>query len=311
MLELRHLRLLQAIADSGSITIAAERLFLTQSAISHQLKVLEDALGVPLVERASRPAQLTSAGKCLLQLAHTTLPNVETALQDIAKIKDGEAGELRIAVECHTCYDWLMPAMDVYRAAWPRIELDLVSGFHSDPLDLLADGQADLIVTSDAEKQNGVMHLPLFSYEIVALLPKSHPLCTKKYLEAQDFSEETLISYPVPDARLDLIRRVLTPAGITPNRRNAELTIAIVQMVASRRGISALPAWACAPYVERGYVVARPITPKGLWGELYASVRVRDAEKSFMQNFVSIMIKESFAQLPGIRPVGSSVSSKA
>ena len=88
MLELRHLRLLQAIADSGSITIAAERLFLTQSAISHQLKVLEDALGVPLVERASRPAQLTSAGKCLLQLAHTTLPNVETALQDIAKIKD-------------------------------------------------------------------------------------------------------------------------------------------------------------------------------------------------------------------------------
>jgi LysR family transcriptional regulator for metE and metH len=301
MIELRHLRLLQELAASGSVTVAADRLHLSQSAISHQLKALEEALGVTLVERATRPVQITSAGKCLLDLAHNTLPDVEAALQDIAKIRDGEAGQLRIAVECHTCYDWLMPAMDTYRAAWPKIELDLVSGFHPDPLDLLIDGQADLIVTSDAESRAGVTHTALFSYEIVALLAHSDPLTGKKYLLASDFATQTLISYPVPDNRLDLIRRVLTPAGIKPVRRNAELTIAILQMVASSRGIAALPAWACAPYVERGYVVSRPIGAKGLWGKLYASVRERDAEKSFIQNFISSITRASFAQLPGIK----------
>ncbi|HZW85969.1 MAG TPA: LysR family transcriptional regulator [Gallionella sp.] len=301
MIEIRHLRLLQELAASGSVTVAADRLHLSQSAISHQLKALEEALGITLVERATRPVQITSAGKCLLDLARKTLPDVEATLQDIAKIKGGEAGQLRIAVECHTCYDWLMPAMDIYRAAWPKIELDLVGGFHPDPLDLLTDGQADLIVTSDAEPRAGVTHTALFSYEIVALLSQSDPLSSKKYLVASDFATQPLISYPVPDNRLDLIRRVLAPAGIKPVRRNAELTIAILQMVASNRGIAALPAWACAPYVERGYVVSRPINAKGLWGELYASVRERDAEKAFVQNFVSVMTKESFAQLPGIR----------
>jgi Transcriptional regulator len=300
-LEFRHLRLLQAVADSGGLTAAAERLHLTQSAVSHQLKALEAALDTQLVERAARPVQLTQAGARLLQLAHATLPQLEAAMRDLARLQQGDSGELRIAVECHTCYDWLMPAMDATRAAWPQVELDLLGGFQSDPIGLLLDRSADLVITSDNSARKGVQFAALFGYEMLALLPHEHVLAAKKYLLPKDFARDTLISYPVPDDRLDLIRRVLGPAGVKPARREAQLTVAILQLVASRRGLAALPAWAVAPYLERGYVAARAIGRHGLWAELHAAVRSGDAARAYLTDFIEMVRRESFARLPGIR----------
>ena len=300
-IELRHLRLLQAVAESGGLTAAAERLHLTQSAVSHQLKALEDGLGLGLVERAARPLQLTAAGRRLLALAHAALPEVDAALRDLAKLKDGDAGELRIAVECHTCYDWLMPAMDSYRDVWPGVELDLLGGFQADPVGLLLDGRADLVITSEAAPRAGIVHVPLFGFEMLGLLPPGDPLTANKWLSAADFAGHTLISYPVPEDRLDLVRRVLAPAGITPPRREAQLTVAILQLVASRRGLAALPAWAVAPYLERGYVAARSIGKHGLWAELYATVRTADAARAYVADFIETVKRDSFARLPGIR----------
>lgn len=301
-IELRHLRLLQAISDAGGFTAAAERLHLTQSAVSHQLKALEDALGLPLVERAARPLALTAAGRRLRALAESALPQVAAALRDLAKLRDGDAGELRIAVECHTCYDWLMPAMDSYREVWPGVELDLLGGFQADPLGLLPDRSADLVVTSETAPRAGVTFAPLFGFEMLALLPPGHALAAKKWLAPADFAAHTLITYPVPEDRLDLIRRVLAPAGVRPPRREAQLTVAILQLVASRRGLAALPAWAVAPYLERGYVVARPIGKHGLWAELHAAVRTEDAGRAFVADFIDTVKRDSFARLPGIRP---------
>lgn len=300
-IEFRHLRLLQAVVDSGGLTAAAERLHLTQSAISHQLKALETVLEQPLVERGARPLQLTPAGKRLLQLAETTLPEVESALRDLAKLKDGEAGELRIAVECHTCYDWLMPAMDAYRVAWPQVDLDLLGGFQSDPVGLLLENRADLVITSEMSKRKGISFAPLFGFEMLALMPPDHALVTKKFVLPQDFAHETLITYPVPEDRLDLIRRVLAPAKIKPVRREAQLTVAILQLVASRRGVAALPEWAIEPYLQRGYVAARPIGRHGLWAELHTAMRTADAARAYVLDFVETVKRESFARLPGVR----------
>jgi len=302
-LELRHLRLLAAIADSGALTAAAERLHLTQSAVSHQLKTLEALLETGLVDRALRPAQLTQAGRRLLALAHTVLPAVDDALRDLAKLREGETGRLRIAVECHTCYDWLMPAMDRFRAAWPQVEMDLVGGFDPDPIARLTDDGADLVITSEPQTRRGVKTFPLFGYEVLALLPPGHALAAKPHLTPRDFTRDTLITYPVAENRLDLVRRVLAPAGINPVRREAQLTVAILQLVASRRGIAALPAWAVAPYLERGYVTARPIGKHGLWAELFAAVRASEAARAYLVDFIAIVRDESFARLPGIRPL--------
>ncbi|MEW6445807.1 MAG: LysR family transcriptional regulator [Pseudomonadota bacterium] len=299
MIELRHLRMIQALAETGSVSAAAGRVHLTQSALSHQLGALERYFGVELLDRSRRPLRLTPAGERLLVAARRTLPEVEAARAEVLRMASGHAPEsLRIAVECHSCFDWLMPAMDLYRAERPEAELDLVSGFLPEPLDLLLDGRADLAVVSEARDWPGIAYLPLFRYEIVALLAPGHALADKPCLDAGDFAGQTLISYPVPDQSLDLVQRVLKPAGISPERRTAELTVAILQLVASRRGVAALPRWAAQAQIERGYVLARPVGPQGLWSELYAAVRC--GEREGRSDFVKTLRATAFATLNGI-----------
>lgn len=299
-LELRHLRTLLALAECGSVSQAAKRVFLTQSALSHQLKSLEEAYGLALFERKSQPLRFTPAGECLLALARQVAANVAQAERDLARLREGEAGELRIAVECHTCFDWLMPAMDAFRQHWPAVELDIVSGFHADPVGLLLTRRADLAITSEAEPQEGVVYQPLFAYEMVVIMARDHAAAGKAVWQAEDFADETLIHYPVPDSMLDLVRKVLRPAGVQPARRTSELTVAIIQLVASRRGVAAMPFWAVKPYLDRGYIASARIGDAGLQSELYAALRQDDARLAYMTDFLHTVREQSFATLPGL-----------
>ena len=301
ILELRHLRTLQALRDSGSLVRAAQLLNLTQSALSHQIKLLEDRYGQPLFERKSVPPQFTAVGERLLALADAMLPQVEGAERDIARLVLGQGGQMRIAVECHTCFDWLMPAMDAFRTRWPEVELDIVSGFHADPVGLLHQGRADVAIVSEVDADEaGVDYHALFGFEIRALLANTHPLVAKPHLVAQDFADQTIITYPVPDEMLDLIRQVLEPAGVRAPRRTTELTVAMLQLVASGRGVAALPVWAVQGYVDRGYVTARPIGPHGLTGRLYAACMQRTAERPWLADFVTVTRESSFLSLKGV-----------
>ena len=303
LLELRHLHTLAALVETGTLSRAATRVFLTQSAISHQIKQLEAHYGVSLFERKTQPLRLSPAGQRLHTLAETAIHLVREAERDIARIAQGEAGQLRIAVECHTCFDWLMPAMDRFREHWPEIELDLVSGFHADPLALLLGNRADLVVVSELQPHKDIAFHPLFRFEIVGLVSRQHPLASRAFLKPEDFAGETLISYPVPEDMLDIVRKVLKPQGIEPKRRNAELTVAILQLVASRRGIAAMPNWTVQSYLERDYVLAKPIGRKGLWGELYAATTETMAASAFMTDFLGIVRTASFRNLQGLLPL--------
>ncbi|MDO4430871.1 MAG: LysR family transcriptional regulator [Lonepinella koalarum] len=299
-LELRHLKTLIALKETGSVSLAAKRVYLTQSALSHQIKLLEEQYGLPLFERKTTPLHFTAAGERLVQLANEVLPKVIEAERDLSRVKQGEAGELRIAVECHTCFDWLMPAMDSFRQHWPLVELDIVSGFHTDTVGLLLNHRADWAIVSEIEVTEGIIHRPLFSYEMVGLCAKDHPLAQKAVWEAQDFVDQTWITYPVPDDMLDLLKKVLRPAGINPVRRTSELTIAIIQLVASKRGVTAMPFWAAKPYLDRGYVVARKITKQGLYSNLYCAYRESDIESAFIDDFYETVKSQSFSTLPGL-----------
>lgn len=301
ILELRHLRTLQALRDSGSLVRAAQLLNLTQSALSHQVKLLEDRYGAPLFERKSVPPQFSATGLRLLALADAVLPQVEDAERDVARLLTGQGGQLRIAVECHTCFDWLMPAMDAFRHRWPEVELDIVSGFHADPVGLLHQDRADVAIVSEVDADDAAVQFhPLFGFEIQALLANGHPLVARSHLTAQDFADQTLITYPVPDEMLDLVRQVLEPAGVRPPRRTTELTVAMLQLVASGRGVAALPVWAVQGYVDRGYVTARRIGPQGLTGRLYAACLQRTAEWPWLADFVGVTRESSFLSLKGV-----------
>src|SRR5260221_11908032 len=165
-----------------------------------------------MVERQGQAVQLTEPGRRLVTLGRTVMNEVQTAERDLAKLARKPAGTLRIALECHTCFDWLMPIMDAFRKHWPEVELDLVSGFHPKPLALLADNKTDLVIGSENKPRRGNVYHPLFRFEGRAVMPTDHRLKAKPHLRASDFPKETLITYPVPEERTDLIPRGSQPA---------------------------------------------------------------------------------------------------
>ncbi|MEO8154777.1 MAG: LysR family transcriptional regulator [Rhizobacter sp.] len=301
-LELRHLRTLAVLMEAPSLSAAADRLHLTQSALSHQLKLLEGVYGVALLERRTQPVRLTPAGLRLAHLGEQVAAAVQLAERDLANMAGGSAGPLRIAVECHTCFDWLMPAMDAFRPQWPEVELDIVSGFHADPVGLVVSDRAELAITSEVDDSAGVEFTPLFQYPMVAVMANDHRLTVRAHLTPRDFVDETLIHYPVPDALLDIMR-VLTPAGVNPRRRTSELTVAILQLVASRRGIAVLPSWSVQPYVDRGYVSTRPVGKRGLTSRLYAAGKAGLSQRPYVRAFVETLKDTSFKLLPDVSPL--------
>jgi LysR family transcriptional regulator for metE and metH len=304
MIDLRHLRSLIALAETGTVSAAAQRVHLTQSALSHQLRAIERHFGTPVVRRKGQGVVLTPAGERLAALARTVANEIRNAERDVAKLTRGESGTLRIALECHTCFDWLMPVMDRFRQHWPQVELDLVSGFHPDPAALLLEDRADLVIGSEPRARRGLVHRPMFRFEILGILPTSHPLRARRYLTPADFKNETLITYPVPEDRIDVIRRFLRPARIRPAAvRTAELTVAILQLVASRRGVAALPNWGVRNYVDYEYVIARRLGKKGLWSELYAICIEETAAHRYVDDFIETAKEECFRTLDGILPL--------
>ncbi|SHM85745.1 transcriptional regulator, LysR family [Duganella sacchari] len=299
MLEIRHLRTLSALRSAGSLVRAAQLLNLTQSALSHQIKLLEDRYGGPLFERKSVPIGFTATGSRLLKLADMLLPEIETAEREVARLMQGDTGQLRVVLECHTCFDWLMPVMDEFRKRWPEVEIDLVSGFHSEPVELLRNGEADLVIGSSYGPEFNTF--PLFRYETLIVMAQKHRLAARRRLQAADFEGETLITYPVPEHRIDLIREVLNPAHIHFKRRSAELTVAVLQLVASRRGIAALPNWAIKNYVDYDYVIARPVGEHGLWSDLFVSVPEPQKHKAYVLDFVNVIREQCAGALDGIK----------
>lgn len=303
MIELRHLKTLSALRDTGSLVEAAERLYLTQSALSHQIKDLENRLECTLFVRKTRPPRFTSAGRRLLQLADEVMPMFKAAERDIGRLAGGEAGRLHICIECHSCFQWLIPCIDRYRGNWPDVELDLTGGHNFAPLPALVRGDLDLVITSDPVDLPGVEYVPLFRYEAMLAVNKHHPLASKTCIEPGDLADQMLIIYPVDHDRLDIFTRFLEPADVEPaDIRTAELTPMMVQLVASGRGVTCLPNWALTEYLENETIVARKLGEEGVWATLYAAIREDQRDASFMEDFLATAIDTCFTNLTGIRP---------
>ncbi len=292
-LEFRHLRTIRAISECGGLARAAERLNITQSALSHQVKNLEEQIGMELFVRRSKPMTLSAAGQRLLRLAEEVLPQVEAVEADFAGLKTGRTGRLHIAIECHACFEWLFPVLEQFRRAWPDVDVDIRPGLQFQALPALQKEEVDLVVSSDPADLPGVEFAPLFDYEPVFLASAAHPLAAKPFVEAEDFAGETLITYPVERPRLDVFSQLLTPAGVEPAAlRQVELTAVILLLVASNRGVSVLPDWVVREVRYNSDYVTRPLTETGLTRRLYAAVRETDAAKPFMANVLRLMRTE-------------------
>lgn len=300
-IDLKHLQTLLTLRKTGSLTRAAVALQLTQSALSHQIKQLEDHYSVTLFVRKTSPVQFTQAGERLLRLAETVLNAMEEANRDLYQFASGKHGALRVTLECHTCYSWLLPVMDEFRKKWSDIEIAILPGFQPDPVGLLLQNRADVAIVDEAEETEMVSYSSLFKYEMVAIMANDHPLAHKPWLEAEDFRGQTLITYAVPEDRIDLCRKVLKPAGIPVQRRTTELTMGIVQQVASQRGIAALPIWAVSEYLDKKYVLGKSITRTKLMSEIWLASLTDNLDKEYVHDFIHFIRQRCLRLLPDIQ----------
>lgn len=301
MLEIRHLETLTAIRATGSLQEAAETLHVTQSALSHQLRDLEVRLKVQLLNRRTRPARLTTAALRILALADEVLPKFKTTERELARLAAGRTGRLYLAIDCHSCFQWLMPALDQFRVEWPDVSLDLSAAFSFAPLPALLRGDLDMVITSDPKSMEGIEYTPLFQYELILAMAAQHPLASYAYITPEQLQDQTLITYPVSKQRLDIFTQFLDPADIAPAEiRKAELTPIIMQLVASLRGVTALPNWALSEYQQSSWLRTAKLGQTGVWRTLYAAKRIEDSDAGYMLAFLKQARKTCFENLKGI-----------
>lgn len=288
-LELRHLRTIRAIHDHGGLARAAEMLNITQSALSHQVRALEDQAGTALFLRQQKPMRLSPAGMRLLTLARQVLPMVEAAEAEMRGVTQGRVGRMHIAMECHACFNWLLPALDLFRHSWPDVDIDVRAGLAFTALPALIRGDADMVISSDPEDLPGIIFEPLFDYHPLLAVPAARPLARREFAEPVDLASETLITYPMDRARLDVFSHFLDPAGVQPKTvREIELTDVILLLVASGRGVAVLPDWVLAREAANPDIRTLRLGPAGVTRRLYAAIRDEDAALPFMQDMLRL-----------------------
>ena len=299
-LELRHLRTVRAIHDQGGLARAAEVLNITQSALSHQVKALEEQAGVDLFVRRAKPLRLSPAGMRLLRLAEQVLPLVAATEAEFKGVEAGRIGRLHIAMECHACFDWLLPVLDIFRRTWPEVDLDIRQRLAFGALPALARQEVDLVISSDPEEMAGIVYQPLFDYSPTLVVPAGHPLVAKGHADPADLAGETLITYPMDRGRLDVFSQFLTPAGVEPAQtRTVELTAVALMLVASGRGVAVMPDWVLRRESANPEIAMLPLTPGGIIRRLYAAVRAEDLGQPYMAHVLRLSRTEPLRMLRG------------
>jgi LysR family transcriptional regulator, regulator for metE and metH len=289
MLERNHLLVVREVERQGSLTAAAEVLNLTQSALSHTVKKLEQYLGTEVWTREGRSMRLTQAGQYLLSLANRMLPQFEQAETRMKQYALGERGTLRIGMECHPCYQWLLRVVSPYLKDWPDVDVDVKQRFQFGGIGALFGFDIDVLVTPDPLKKEGLRFVPVFDYEQVLVVPDGHTLASASYITPEQLTSEVLITYPVETDRLDIYTQFLSPANVIPRRhKTIETTDIMMQMVASDRGVAALPRWLAEEYADWMPITPVKLGKKGIAKKIYLGIRESDREIEYLAAFLSM-----------------------
>lgn len=302
MLDRIHLTIVREVDRQGSLTAAAGVLCLTQSALSHTMKKLEQQLGTDIWLREGRRLRLTQAGEYLLAVANRVLPQLDLAEARIRQYALGERGTLRIGMECHPCYQWLLKVVSPYLAGWPDVDVDVKQKFQFGGIGALFGYEIDLLVTPDPLYKPGLAFEPVFDYEQVLVVGRGHPLATAPYVEPAQLAPEVLITYPVEIERLDIYQQFLVPAGIAPRRhKTIETTDIMLQMVASGRGVAALPRWLVEEYAEKMDIVPVRLGRDGIAKQIFLGARESDIGIDYLKAFIELAREPAAAATAAIR----------
>lgn len=288
-IELKHLRTILAIHKTGSLQRATEQLNMTQSAISHQLRYIREQIGVELFVPETRPLKLSPEGLELIEAAERILSEVDKLKSRFVDLRSSQTGRMFIAIECHACFEWLFPVLNLFRDHHSNVDVDIKPGLAFKAIEALQNEEVDLVISADPEELAGIEFHELFTYEPIFIASRNHPLSKRPYIDAEDFADQNIITYPVPKERLDLFNLLLLPAGIEPlSIRQIELTSVILLLVSANKGVSVLPDWVLQSSRETDHLTQKRLTKKGTSRKLYAAVRRRDSEKLYIKTFLSL-----------------------
>lgn len=302
MLEVRHLRLVRALAEEGGPTRAAARLHLTQSAVSHQLAELEGRLGVVLFTRVRRQFKLTPAGARLVEAARDLLSDLARVERSLQSAGGPKRELLRIATECFTSYHWLPAVLTKLAAEHPHVDVRIVPEATREPLVALLAGQLELAVISSPTRDRELVSLPLFEDEWTVIVARSHRFAARAFVGAAELSEETLFAHDAPRGDVERLRELLkTERAPMPRTLPVPFTDALVELVIAGLGIAIVSRWAVAPWLARGDVAACRFTRAGLH-ETWSAVYRRDAAARLpLARFAELVRSEASERAPNER----------
>lgn len=289
MIERTHLRIFREIKHQGSLTAAADKLCLTQSALSHTIKRLEDLSGCELWEKKGRNIHMTQAGEYLLKEAERILPQLERIDSKLKDFANNEIGTLHIGMECHPCYQWLTKVSASYLEQFQGIDLDVKQRFQFGGIAALINHDIDLLVTPDPIKIKAIHFEPVFPYELVLVVSQQNPLAEQQVVYPQELNDQVLITYPVEPSRLDIYQRFLTPSNCRPRKhKTIETTEIILQMVAANRGVTALPLWLAEEYAQTLPIKSVKLGEEGIHKQIHLGMRISDKENQPLQAFLTL-----------------------
>lgn len=289
-MEVRYFKLVIAIAETGSVTRAAEKLFLTQSALSHQLKELESQLGCQVFTRINRKLILTPFGKAFLSSSYAIIGEIDRLQHEMKRIVTGESGRIRLATESSTCYHWLPPILKQYQQQFPNVEVQLNTNNVNRPLDLLLKGKVDVAVIHRKKPDKNIRYIQLFEDEVVALLSPADPLSLKKFLEPGDFKNITYITHSKRFDQSAFFESFLRPHHIMPKKVvYMHLTEAVVGMVREGLGVAVMANWLASSYVVSHQLKTIKVTRKGIRRTWYIAVLKREERPVYFESFITIL----------------------
>ncbi len=291
-METRYLKLVKSIVEEGSIARASEKLFLTPSALSHQLKEAESVIGTRLFDRANKRLLLTLAGEKVYEAANDVLGRLNAVEKQIAALNKGTAGSITLSTECYTSYFWLPAVIQQFEQEYPNVEIKINFNATHKPLEKLLEGDLDLALVNSKIPGNALSYLEVFEDEMVGIAAKNHAWADLEFLSPADFTDQNLIIHSEPISTVTVYRDFMKPAGFELKEYTpVPLTEAAVQMVKAKMGVMVLANWALQPYSDDDKLILRSLGAQGLRRKHYVASLTGKDYPDYFKHFIHYLSK--------------------
>ena len=298
-MELKYFRLIKTIAEEGNMANSSEKLFLTLSALSHQLKDLEERLGFKVFHRSRNRWTLTREGEKLYDMALALFKTLDEGFDSIRELKEGAKGNIRFSAECHSFFHELPAFVQKMGLLYPEIRIDLSLGATHQTLSQMLSDEIDVALVTTKPESEALHCIPVFEDEIVALIHREHPLNERSYLDAGHFAELHLIINSFPLENVSVFEHYLKPNKVTPQKVSAiPFTEISLKMVEANMGVMCCPRWSLAPFKLSEELAFKRIGKHGLKRAHHLVVKAEKRNTAPVNNFVNNFL-EDFSRQSG------------